>query len=486
MAMNIPAMNRILSAAGCAIAFVVLASCGGSAPQQESRPAAPPVHASPTDLAVHRRAVEAVIWGMPAVNFDLMLQAAIANGAKANQLVYWSRPVNSKNQTLTPNPETIYLNPFYDTHEGPVVLEIPPAETDAVIVGSIDDAWQGALEDVGPAGVDKGKGGKYLITPPGYSKKPPAGYVVLPSTTYQGFVILRSNFKSRSDADIAKAVEYGRRVKIYPLAAGPAASVAVDVYDKPFEANIPYDWRFFEALHRMVQAEPWLERDKAMIGVLKTLGIEKGKPFAPDEKMKTALTAGAEEARAFIVALYESSFDPPFYDGTHWAVPVQQEAIKGLQTGYADPDSYAVDGRAVTYHMGYFSSKHLGTGQFYLMAIDDSAGQSLDGRKSYQLTVPANAPVKQYWSATLYDRDTHALIRETSHGSRSSTTPELQANADGSVTLYFGPNAPTGKESNWVPTHGRNFEVLFRLYGPDPTFFQKNWKLPDIAASPGG
>jgi hypothetical protein len=473
-------MNRILAASFCAIALAALASCGEGAPQQEPRAAAVPAAASPADLAIHRRAVEAVIWGMPAVNFDLMLQAAIANGAKANQLVYWSRPVNWKDQTLTPNPDTIYLNPFYDTREGPVVLEIPPAEADAVIVGSIDDAWQGALADVGPAGVDQGKGGKYLITPPGHSQKPPAGYIVLASTTYQGFVILRSNFKSRSDADIAKAAEYGRRIRIYPLAAGPAASVAIDVYDKPFEANIPYDWRFFESLHRMVQIEPWLERDKVMIGLLKTLGIEKGKPFAPDEKTKAALTAAAQEARAFIIAGYEASFDPPFYDGTHWAVPVQQEAIKGLQTGYADPDSYAVDGRAITYHMGYFSSKHLGTGQFYLMAIKDSSGQPLDGRKSYQLTVPANAPVKQYWSATLYDRETHALIRETSHNSRSSTIPDLQSNADGSVTLYFGPQAPAGKESNWVPTNGRNFEVLFRLYGPEESFFEKNWKLSDI------
>ncbi|MFG3597983.1 DUF1254 domain-containing protein [Bradyrhizobium sp. RDI18] len=183
---------------------------------------------------------------MPAVNFDRMLQAAIANGAKPNQVVYWSRPLNWQNQTLTPNPDTIYLNPFYDTRSGPVVLEIPPAEGDAVIVGSADNAWQNALEDVGPAGADKGKGGKYLITPPGYKGGPLDGYIHLPSDTYQGFVILRSNFKSRSDADIAAAVAYGKRIKIYPLGGSPEGTVYVDVYDKPFDATIPYDWRFFE------------------------------------------------------------------------------------------------------------------------------------------------------------------------------------------------------------------------------------------------
>src|SRR5215467_2962869 len=135
------------------------------------------------ERAIYRRAVEAVSWGMPAVNYDRMLQAALANGAKANQVVYWSRPVNWKNQTLTPNPDTIYLNPFYDTTDGPVVVEIPPADSDHVIVGSFDVAWQNALEDVGPAGADKGKGAKYLITPPGYRTQPPEGYIALASET---------------------------------------------------------------------------------------------------------------------------------------------------------------------------------------------------------------------------------------------------------------------------------------------------------------
>jgi hypothetical protein len=115
---------------------------------------------SPAQLAErtqHRRAIEAVIWGMPAVNADLMFQAVREAKGDFNQVVYWSRPVSSENQTLTPNPDTIYLMPFYNTKDvGPMVLEIPPADEDASITGSIDDAWQEALEDVGPAGVDKG------------------------------------------------------------------------------------------------------------------------------------------------------------------------------------------------------------------------------------------------------------------------------------------------------------------------------------------
>jgi hypothetical protein len=438
---------------------------------------------TPEQLAertLHRRAVEAVIWGMPAVNYERMLQAALANGAKANQVVYWSKPVNWKNQTLTPNPDTIYLQPFYDTSAGPVVLEIPPAEDDAVIVGSVDDAWQNALEDVGPAGVDKGKGGKYLITPPGYKEKAPEGYVVLPSNTYRGFVILRSNFKSRADADIATAVEYGKRVKMYPLGANADSTVYVDVYDKPFDATIPYGASFFESLDRFVQAEPWLTRDKVMIDLLKTIGIEKGKPFNPDAKAKSILEGAAREARAVIDVHYEALFVPPFFEGTHWAVPASKDVVEGMSTAFADANVYPVSARATSYAMGYFSAKHLGAGQFYLMTTRDKSGRPLEGKKTYRLTVPANAPVKQYWSATAYDRQTHALIRETSRSSRASNSPDVRKNADGSVDVYFGPKAPEGKESNWVPTGGRDFEVLFRLYGPEKPLFDKTWKLPDI------
>src|SRR5262249_43653924 len=149
-----------------------------------------------TRRSIERRAIEAVIWGMPAVNFDLLYRAMVKAGGTWNQIVYWSRLPDWKNQTLTPNPDTIYLFPFFNTKDvGPLVLEIPPADGGS-ITGSVDDAWQSALEDVGPAGVDKGEGGKYLILPPGYRDKAPDGYIALPSQTYTGFGALRSNIAS--------------------------------------------------------------------------------------------------------------------------------------------------------------------------------------------------------------------------------------------------------------------------------------------------
>ena len=202
--------------------------------------------------ALYRRAIEAAIWGMPIVNYDLMYQAAKRLNADYNQIVYWSRLPNWKNQTLTPNPDAIYILPIYNTKDGPVVLEIPPAGDEGSITGSIDDCWQTAIEDIGPSGADKGSGGKYLILPPDYKDKIPDGYLPMPSSTYQGYVLARSILRSGSDADIAKAVAYGKRVNLYPFShvANPPASKYVDVVDHVFDSCITYDLRFYQSLHR--------------------------------------------------------------------------------------------------------------------------------------------------------------------------------------------------------------------------------------------
>jgi hypothetical protein len=274
-------------------------------------------------------------------------------------------------------------------------------------------------------------------------------------------------------------------VKFYPLsqAGNPPETKFVDAIDVVFDSTIPYDLRFFQTLDRVVQREPWLVRDKVMIDQLKTIGIEKGKPFNPDAATQKILNDAAREAHAWLDLKYEGNFTPPFSEGSRWALPAAADVLEGMGTHFAKPDSFPVDGRGVGYSMGYFSPKHLGAGQFYLMTIVDKAGKPFDGGSTYRLNVPANAPVKLYWSATVYDRATHALIRDMKWSSRSSNTPGLQKNTDGSVDLYFGPNPPDGKESNWVPTNTNTkgkFEVLFRLYGPEKPLFDKTWKLPDI------
>jgi hypothetical protein len=311
---------------------------------------------------------------------------------------------------------------------------------------------------------------------------PPKGYIALPSMTYQGYALLRSILESGSDADVAKAVRYAKGIKLYPIseADNPRATIFVDAIDVVYDATIPYDVLFFQSLNRVVQIEPWLTRDKAMIDLLKSIGIEKGKPFNPDPKTRDILNAAAREAQAWLDARYEAGY-PRFYEDRQWAFPASPELSQTMSTFYEGPDAYSVDARGLADSLAYSTLKHLGAGQFYLMTAKDRTGRALDGASAYKLTVPANAPIRQYWSATLYDRATHALIREVPRPSRSSQSPGLQKNLDGSVDLYFGPKAPAGKESNWAPTTANGkFEVLFRLYGPDKALFDKTWKLPDI------
>jgi hypothetical protein len=192
------------------------------------------------------------------------------------------------------------------------------------------------------------------------------------------------------------------------------------------------------------------------------------------------LNAAAREAQAWLDARYEAGY-PSFYEGGRWAFPASAELAETMGTFYEKPDAYSVDARGLASSLAYSTIKHLGEGQFYLMAAKDKDGRALDGANNYRLNVPADAPVQQYWSATLYDRATHALIRDVSRPGRSSQSPGLQINADGSVDIYIGPKAPAGKESNWIPTSaGGQFEVLFRLYGPTEALFDKTWVLRDI------
>jgi hypothetical protein len=456
--------------------FVALAlSClAGSALAQDS----------PQERLIRSRAVESVIWAMPAVNYDLMLQEMLSKTAgKVNQVVYWGRPLDWHNQTLTPNPDAIYFMAFFNTKDGPIVLDLPPGDNDGSFNANIVNIWQMPLEDAGLHGADKGKGSKYLLLPPGYADKAPEGYIALQSDTFGGYMLFRSNLRSHNSADVSRSIEYGKRFKVYPLAqaSSPAPTIFTDAKDVTFDSTIRYDASFFKHLDRIVQGEPWLQRDRAMIDPLKSLGIEKGKPFRPDAATTAMLTAATREAGEWLEAKYDAGL-PPFFSATsRWTYPAPPDLIKAMQEAYGDPDLYPIDARGLTYSYAYVGLKRLGVGQFYLISIKDKDGQSFDGGNTYRLTVPANPPVEQYWSVTAYDRQSHALIKNMPRASRSSQIPELQKNADGSVDIYFGPAAPAGKDANWVPTDpARKFELMFRAYAPTKALFEKSWTFSDV------
>lgn len=433
---------------------------------------------------MERRVVDAAIWGMPAVNYDLMLQEMLSKtGGKFGQVIYWGRPLDSKNQTLTPNPDALYFMAFFNTKDGPIVLDLPPGDSNGSFNGNIVTVWQMPLEDAGLLGYDKGAGGKYLVLPPGFSGSVPAGYIPLQSDTYGGYMLFRANLKSHSDPDVARSIAYGKQMKIYPLAAAdkPPETIFTDVKDVEFDSTIRYDATFFEHLDRIIQSEPWIPRDRAMIDQLRSLGIEKGKPFKPNEATTKALENGIREAHAVLEAKYDAGMPPFFSETSRWTLPAPPDLITAMQSGFADMNSYPIDERGMAYSYAYIGIKRLGAGQFYSISIRDKDGDAFDGAKTYRLNVPPNVPVDQYWSVTAYDRETHALIKGMPRASRASNVSDIAKNADGSVDIYFGPKPPDGKDSNWVPTDPeRKFELMARFYGPKKEFFDKVWKLPDV------
>jgi hypothetical protein len=460
------------------IAFALCCVAGAAAAQT-----------TPQERLIRSRAVEAAIWGMPVVNYDLMLQETLTKTAgKVNQVIYWGKPLDWKNQTLTPNPDTLYFMTFLNTRDvGPIVIEIPPADSSGSLNANIVNVWQQPLEDGGLLGVDKGAGIKLVMLPPGYTEQVPAGYEALQPNTWGSYALIRSNLKSHSDADVANSVAYAKRLKVYPLslASNPPPTVFTDVKDVLFDSTIRYDESFFVNLDRMVQSEPWLGRDRAMIDQLRSIGIEKGKPFAPDAKTKQAMKDGITDAHAWMAAKYDAA-PPEFFEGTHWTFPTHPEMLKAASEDFEGANDYPVDWRGITYHYAYIGIKRLGAGQFYLINIKDKDNADYDGARTYRLHVPVGVPIEQYWSLTAYDRDTHALIKNVDRASRASNSPEVKKNADGSVDLYVGAKAPAGQESNWIPTDpARKFELMFRLYGPKKELFDKVWKMPDLEKVPG-
>lgn len=449
-----------------------------------STPSAGPAEtADPASTLAAQRATQAAIWGMPAVNYDLMRQQMLGKTqGKVNQVIYWGRPLDWHNQTLTPNPDTIYMMAFLNTRDaGPIVVEIPPASDAGSLNANFVNVWQMPLEDAGGHGIDQGKGVKLLLLPPGYEGKAPAGYEALRPGTYGSYALIRSNLKSHADADVAASIDYGKQVKVYPLsqAGKPPPTVFTDVAKVDFDSTIRYDASFFDNLNHVVQEEPWLERDRVMIDVLKSVGIEKGKPYAPSPELEQAQASGVKLAQQYLEGLYDAGFEP-FYAGTHWTLPAQPDLVKAAQEGFNDPDAYPIDHRGLAYSYAFIGLKRMGAGQFYTIAIKDKDGKPFDGSKTYRLRVLANAPIEQYWSVTAYDRQTHALIRNVDRASRASNNTEVQKNPDGSVDLYIGAKAPAGKETNWIPTDPqRGFELMFRAYGPTKAFFDKQWKLED-------
>jgi hypothetical protein len=434
-----------------------------------------------TKRTLERRAVDAAIWGMPVVSFDVMRQGYF-RGAKAHygDIMYWPRFSSWKNQTLAPDASSRYVIFFTNTKDGPVVVEVPPAG-DAALVGTLLDAWQVPLVDVGTAGEDLGNGAKYLLLPPRYKGETPPGYIAVPSSTYNGMVMLHVNSKSEQADDVGEALAYVKQLKTYPLAAASSAPEQryIDMTDKLWDGVVRFDQSFYVSLARMVNEELTQARDLEMLGQLRPLGIEKGRKFEPDAATRAALKQASQEVHTWFMERLVN-YGQRFWPNRQWNLPAPPIAA---ETGFKweAADYVDVDARGVGFFSFYAPPVTRGNSALSLETFLDAHGQPLRGENTYRLHVPANVPAKQFWSFTIYDRETNSFIRRAARVGLDSYDKQMKRNADGSVDIYAGPKPPKAQEANWIPTlAGKGWFPFFRFYGPDEPLTQRSWKLPDI------
>ena len=431
----------------------------------------------PTDETVEKlyderdfqRACQAYLWSLPAVAFTSWQRGTNKQlGAKNGQIVA-ILSYEARQGILTANATTPYYLGFADITAGPLVIEMPTRG----VLGGTSDAWQMAIPGTEtPA--------KYLIVAP--RQKIPndvAGYEVRQSPTFNIFLGVRL-----TDTDPAKAKEALSQLKMYPYAqrANPPSMEILDAGTKAWSGVPPRGMEYWERLNEVIQREPLESRDVFFHAMLRPLGLEKGKPFKPNARQTKILTDAALVGEAMAKA---NSADRRFAGGkyrpdAHWDFALQLDAD--------DPANFwnLIDERASWFYEAVgagpsMAPKRPGPSSAYLGAYKDKAGRWLDGGASYRLRVPPNAPIKLFWSVTVYDVDTRALIRNDQKIADRSSRMDLRTNADGSVDIHTGPKAPPGFEKNWIPTvPGRNWFAYFRFYQPTEAYFDRSWPLPDF------
>ncbi len=429
----------------------------------------------------YQRGVEAVNWAIPAVSMISMRNGNFSLGGGYNTVYWISKPPTAKQEAITANNQTPYATVFLNTKEGPIVLDVPPASDRTAIFGSAIDVWQEPVADIGPAGLDQGKGGKYLFLPPDYEGKDVEGYLNVRMKTYQVFVALRCI--PLADAGFAEAAAYSKNINAYYLTEtdNPPKGEYIDMAGKYLPTLPKFDMSYFEIIHELVESEPMQERDMVMGGMLASIGIKKGKPFAPKGKIKRALESAIESGYDYLEYMFET---PGYSTEKYWSERQWMSLKEPSKEGFIfDEGEYLLlDERGSLFHWVTFIPRHLGKASAYLLAMRDSNGELLSGNKDYKLRVPENVPAKNFWSVIAYSKKTKAFIynQQNKVGISSYDKSSLKMNDDGSVDIYFGETAPQGLESNWIPTSGEDFFLLFRFYGPEKAYFDKSFILPDI------
>ena len=464
-------------------------------------------------------AFEAFVNTMQGVNMAAGRKGLLDVGVKDNEILVFSTLMDAKSLFLTTNADTVYFLGFIDLSKGPMVFETPPKA-----LGTLDDMWWHWVIDFGLPGPDRGEGGKYLILPPGYEGAvPEGGYYIARARTTRVLILGRMFLENKSDPK--PAVELIRKfTKIYPYDAGgvgtsiaefladkarlgritpPPAQVFHEGSGKVMNTILPNDFSYYEMLNEVVQQEPATSLDPELMGPVAAIGIVKGKPFAPDARMKRILTEALAVANATSRSLFMNPRDPTwfYYPGSAWfnflfvsgyqfetPIPmITREGVKPFPpTGYRTMDARSSFFYGVTGITPAMAMRITGIGSQYLFASMDANKQYFDGAKTYKVTLPKDIPEANFWSFTLYDNQTRSMLDTPQRYPRASSqnypSPAAEASADGSTTVYFGPTQPSGvKRGNWIQTDPqKGFFVILRLYSPLEPFFDKSWRVGEV------
>ena len=430
-----------------------------------------------------QRATQAYIDFMSLASQNSLFESFIHDYGmtKAGDIGVYTQPGEGKSGALglTYNTESIYAAAYTNLKiDGPTVVETPPN-----VLGMVDDGWMRFITDIGNAGPDKGKGGKYLLLPPDYDGKIPEGYFVFKCPTYRNWIMVRGFVQDTGTGDDAIAY-YKKNLKVYPLATGPRKDVKyINASFKGGDTTHPRDASYFNLIDLIVQHEPVSAFTPYELGVLKAIGIEKGKAFAPDKRMKKMLAEGIKigdtiaKANAYAhsdkrARIYpDRKYETIFIGGSH---------------EFKDGEAMLLDARTLFHYEAIvitpaMTMEMVGVGSQYLCVYRDAEDNFLMGEHNYKMHLPAGIPAKHFWSATVYHPDTRSLLQNGQPKPSVSTYDNPTFNEDGSIDIYFGPKAPKGFEANWVKTiPGEGWFSYIRLYGPLESYFDRTWKPDDV------
>jgi hypothetical protein len=341
-----------------------------------------------------------------------------------------------------------------------------------------------AYVDIGDVGPDGGEGGKYIAYTTDYDGDIPEGYFEVP-IEYSNIVSLVFRTFPESEGSLEAAVELGSTVRWYYLdeADNPPETPIVMIGERDFSQDWPRDAEAFAWLAEAFNIDKVPASGLAHMGNMRRLGIERGKPFSPDERAKVILAKAAETAEAMMLSMaFRNRVADPIYDNRQYEPYVNNRSPRFYQEYYEEVEERAGAWHQLVGNFANYTPSAAGEGQFGMMTYRDADGDALIGSNTYRLKVPGDVPVKQFWQIPVYQVSTRALIQNEQGRTSLSSTREMVANEDGSFDLWFAPALPEGvPESNWVQTiPGEGWFTLPRLYAPLEPILDRTWRWNDI------